>query len=555
VTTTLQGLLLNRCDSQPWLICPSNPLRSDEAVVFGRSELLRRSLACASALRANGARGAPVVMVCDNDWTFAVGFFGILLAGMIPVPLPTPHFAESRQACLHRLGLVLRDCTPACIVVGRAIGESMPFEDGGVPVLVVEDTLNHALSPGVPCVSSPSDTALIQYTSGSTQAPRGAELSHEGILRNVAAIGEAVAADAEDVGVSWLPLFHDMGLIGSFLFTLAWGMRYVLLKPQAFLFRPATWLWAISRFGGTLSPAPNFAYQHCVSRIPDALVSGLDLRSWRIAFNGAEMVHPETIAAFARRFAAAGFEGQLLPVYGLAENSLAVAFATAGSPLRVEHLDRQPLASTGRAVIAQDSEGARAVVGVGRALDGQTLRVTDGHGKVLPERHVGEIEVQGPCVMKGYYGQPRETSRAFSEDGWLRTGDRGYLADSELFVLGRGKDVVKRNGASLDPVDIQHAAGSLAGIRGGGVAAFGVEDAAQGTARLIVAVETTLTDEKALHSLRQDVVLAVLRRCRVRPDDVLLLKGGGLPRSTSGKIRNGECRRRYLARALAVLNV
>ena len=552
--TCLQDLVLDDHADVPWLICPHDPLRTDDADRFSIPQLSSRALSCAAALRVMAPPRTPILLICENDASFVVAFFGILLAGMIPVPFPTPHFVENRAAYARKLGLVGRDCGAPVVLTNRALESLVQSEQQRTPRMVfVEDLRDHSTPDAVPARSAPSDTALIQYTSGSTGAPRGVELSHANILSNARGIGAAVDAGAHDVGVSWLPLFHDMGLIGSMLFTLAWGMPYVLLKPRTFLFRPASWLWTMSRFGGTLSPAPNFAYQLCVSRTSDASLQGLHLGSWRVAFNGSEMVHPDTVQAFSQRFGPLGFRGKVLPVYGLAENALAVSFAELGAPLRIDYIDREQLEQRKRAVAVADRENARPVVSVGRALAGQGLRVSDRRGRALPERAVGEVQVAGACVMKGYYRNPRATLRAFTRDRWLRTGDRGYVSGGELFLVGRTKDLIKRHGVSLDPVDIQLAVGSLLGVRTSGVAAFGFADPEAGTDHLVLAVETTVNGSKALRELRQEIMAAVLQQCRVRPDDVLFVKRGNLPRTTSGKVRNTECRRRFLSRELAVI--
>ena len=545
---SLQALLMERAGRE-WLTCLGGRGAQD-ARAFDVAQIVQMSLSIAAALERCGARRAPAILICENDERFVCAFFAILLAQMIPTPFPTPHFAENRRAYQEKLESVLRDCSPGVVLVSGEVAKSMPSVDLGASTLV---RIDEALSFRAPSYdgfsASGSDTALIQYTSGSTGRPRGAELSHRSILANVTGIGEAVNATEDDVGVSWLPLFHDMGLIGSLLFTLAWGMRYVLLAPRTFVFKPATWLQALSRYRGTLSPAPNFAYDLCVDKVSDDALSTLDLSSWRVAFNGSEMVRPETLEAFSRRFGPAGFRGEVLPVYGLAENCLATTFPRLGFPVRVEHVNRGAVAQSGRVVPERIGEG-RKVVSVGRALKGQRIRVVGRSGQVVPDLHVGDVEIHGPCLMKGYYGKPEETARRFTEDGWLKTGDCGYVSEGELFLTGRTKDVIKKQGLAVDAADVQAAVALLQGLQANGVAAFGVLGA-DGSERLVVVVETKLpSDSNVLRAFGQSVFGVVLQRCRVRPDEVVLVRSGCLPRTTSGKVRNGTCKRRYADGAL-----
>jgi acyl-CoA synthetase (AMP-forming)/AMP-acid ligase II len=552
---SVQSVLAERARTgRPWIVRPHDAVKSATATTTTFASTYEQALECARRLTGVGSRGAPVMIIFENGPEFAAAFFGVLLAGMIPVPFPPRGFTSGgRDEYQHRLALVSRDCQPSLILVsGSAQAKFLEQLPNAPPVHCLAELMCHSADPLDPCWSSPADTALIQYTSGSTGNPRGVELSHGNLLANVAAIGAAVSASGDDVGVSWLPLFHDMGLIGSFLFTLGWGMPFVLLTPREFMLKPASWLWAISRFRGTLSPAPNFAFRLCVSRVPDASVAGLDLSSWRVAFNGAETVQVATLRDFVDRYRAMGLrENAIWPVYGLAENALAVSFPDPRAPLVVDRLDRNALENERRAAPAELDSTVREVVGVGRPLTGQRVRIRGPEGGALLERCVGEIEVSGPCVMKGYYGNPGATADALGSDGWLRTGDIGYLADGALFVVGRHKNVIKRHGAGLDAADIEAAAMRVLPKSSGCVAAFGTVTAETGTENLVLAVETAHTQVPELHALKRTLAETVMDRCRTRPDEIIFVKPRTIPRTTSGKVRHAETRRRYLEGLLA----
>ena len=331
----------------------------------------------------------------------------------------------------------------------------------------------------------------MQYTSGSTGDPKGVILSHDNLLANIRAMGRAAAVTSSDRFVSWLPLYHDMGLIGAWLGTMYHAVPLVLMPPTSFLARPSRWLWAIHRYRATISAGPNFAYEIVASKVRDGDLIGLDLSSWRLAFNGAEPVRAATLARFAARFAQYGFDRRALtPVYGLAESAVGLTFPPLGRGPLVERIDPLALAHDGTAKLSPDNaESSLEAVSCGRPLPGHEIRIVDDDGREDAARTEGRVEFRGPSATTGYHRNPDATKRLFHGD-WLDTGDVGYIAGGELFLTSRAKDLIKRGGHNIHPYDLEAAVGDLAGIRKGCVAVFGMADRASGAERVVVVAET-----------------------------------------------------------------
>ena len=526
---------------------------SETEVSYGR--LLSEARAIAGGLRERGVkRGDTVALMLPTGRDFLACFQGILIAGGVPVPIYPParldrleEYALKQSAILADAGVRILITVRRAAGVARLLRRSVPSL---AEVTTADDLAALAATWHAP-EGSGTDPAFIQYTSGSTGHPKGVLLTHANLLANVRAIAAGVQAKATDVGASWLPLYHDMGLIGSWLFCLCQGLPIAIFSPLAFLARPERWLWTIHQRRATLSGAPNFAYELCVRKIPDAALEGLDLSSWRCALNGAEPVSPDTLERFARRFGPYGFRPEAsMPVYGLAECTVALSFPPLERGPRVDRVSRKAFAERGRAEAAPDRDGALRFVSVGRALPDHEVRIVDEAGSDVPERTVGRLVFRGPSVTGGYFRQPEATAAITLPGGWLDSGDLAYLADGEIFITGRLKDLVIKGGRNLVPQEIEEAAASVEGVRRGCVVAFGVANEAQGTENLVVVAETRLTDVESRDRLAAAVTEHVATAVGVPPDVVVMAPPGSVPKTSSGKLRRSTTRDLYLTGAL-----
>ncbi|HVP62537.1 MAG TPA: AMP-binding protein [Myxococcaceae bacterium] len=487
--------------------------------------------------------GERVALVLPTGADFMDAFFGTLLAGAVPVPLYPPvrlgrlpeyHAATARMLQLSGAVVLL-----SAGRVGRLLGEAV--RQAG-PRLGLRNVAS-LRDAGAPSLARPADAgalALVQFSSGSTVDPKPVALSHQAVLAQTDALRALMPDDTPDdpqLGVSWLPLYHDMGLIGCLLSAMTYPGPLVLLGPEVFLGRPALWLRALSRHRGTMSVAPSFAYAVCARRVKDEEMDGADLSRWRLALNGAEQVSVEAARRFSERFARWGFRSAaLMPVYGLAEAALAVTFSPPRSPLRTVPVDPLELAREG-----QVRPGSRVLASVGVPVPGVTVEVRDEAGAVLPEGVVGRIHARGPSIMEGYLDQP-EATRAALDGGWLDTGDLGFVKDGELVVCGRAKDVVVLRGANHAPQEFEDALDGVKGVRTGCAVALGFVPPGGDGEELLLLVETT---PEAGPELVDRIRAAVAEHTGVRPHTVQLLAPGTLPRTSSGKLRRSEALRRW----------
>jgi 1-acyl-sn-glycerol-3-phosphate acyltransferase len=356
-------------------------------------------------------------------------------------------------------------------------------------------------------------------------------------------MGEAIGVSSDDVFISWLPLYHDMGLIGAWFGSLYFGMPLVLMSPLAFLARPSRWLAAISRHGGTISAAPNFAYELCAKKLADTDLQGLDLSTWRLALNGAEPVSPNTLGAFAARFAACGLQQKsMTPVYGLAECSVGLAFPPLERGPRIDAIARDTFTSEQRAApAAHDDSNAMRVPACGRALPGHEIRIVDATGGELGERQIGRLQFRGPSATQGYYRNPAATQTLF-DDGWLNSGDYAYTVEGEIYLTGRVKDLIIRGGRNLYPYELEQAVGNLVGVRKGCVAVFASADPANASERLVVLAETRETDPAACAALRQQINEVAVDVIGMPADEIVLAPANSVLKTSSGKIRRAASR-------------
>ncbi len=504
----------------------------------------------AQLTRAGLQPGQMVAIMLPTCKEYLYSFYGVLLAGGVPVPLYPPARLTTIEDHMSRHVGILKSAGATIMIT---IPEAKPLAyllraqvDSLRLVLVPEDLNSSPDKNFKPIRGKPGDMGFLQYTSGSTGNPKGVVLSHANLMANVRAMGAAVNANPEDVFVSWLPLYHDLGLIGACFATMVLGFPVVLMSPLSFLARPSSWMRAIHRHRGTMSGGPNFAFELCLRRIPEEDMQGIDLSSWRFAFNAAEPVSPDTIIQFQRRFAKYGLpENCLSPSYGLAESSVGVAITAPGTAWRADRLDRLRFSRSGEAVTASAADASPLVViGCGTPIPGHDIRVVDGAGLELPERHEGLLQFRGPSSTSGYYRNPEATKTLFN-GAWVNTGDRAYLSDGVLFLTGREKDIIIRGGRNISPYELEQAVGDLAGIRRGCVAVFGSRDAATGTERVVVLAEMRDPDDARHPDLKRMINELAVKLIGEPADDIVLAPPATVPKTSSGKIRRVAAREFY----------
>ncbi|BAU47636.1 acyltransferase [Sulfurifustis variabilis] len=524
--------------------------REDGEEPLSHAALRREAAAVAGGMQAAGVGpGHAVAIMLPTSREYFVSFYGALLAGAVPVPIYPPARPGQIEDHVRRHRAILENALAVMLVtvaqtrvVARLLKAQVPALRRVATVAELADEGGVLRAPRL----AGADVAFLQYTSGSTGNPKGVVLTHANLLANLRAMGSVVRPGADEVFVSWLPLYHDMGLIGAWLGSLYFGIRLVVMSPLAFLARPSRWLRAIHEHRATISAGPNFAFELCLRRIEDRELEHVDLSSLRRCFNGAEAVSPATIERFGERFARFGFRPTaMMPVYGLAENALGLTFPPLDRGPRVDRIARGDFMRDGRASPARpDDETALRFVSCGAPLPGHELRIVDESGRELPEREQGRVQFRGPSATSGYF-RNAEASRALFVDGWLDSGDLGYVAGGELYLTGRRKDVVIHAGRNVFPDEIEEAVGELPGVRKGRVAVFGSPDPETGTERLVVLAETREADAAAREALRARVVACVADLAGGPPDDVCLAPPQTILKTSSGKVRRAASREVY----------
>jgi fatty-acyl-CoA synthase len=545
---------------------------AERSVTLTFGELYAAGQRCAAEL---GRRGVPaggrVALMLPTSRAFFVSYAGILLAGAIPVPIYPPFRADRIEEYAARQAAILNNAEVCLLLTFRraeAVAHLLKPRVRSLAAVVDAERLIDAADKAPPPAPGAlpahltgsrarrsSDIALLQYTSGSTGDPKGVVLTHANLLANMRAIGEALQLGPGDVGVSWLPLYHDMGLIGAWLTLLQYGVPLAVMSPLSFLTRPERWLWALHKHHGTITAAPNFAYELCVRKIADKDIEGVDLSRWRAALNGAEPVNPETLERFAERFARYGFHREAhLPVYGLAESSLAVTVPPLNRGALVDRVERETFTTHGQAVPA-NVEGSNSIsfVSSGTSLPGHEVRIVDDKGNEVPDRTEGFLWFRGPSATSGYYHNASATQKLLplgpptaDEFAWVDSGDRAYCADGEIYVTGRVKDIIIKGGRNLYPHEVEELAARAEGIRKGCIVAFGVKDEGSGTEKLIVAAEVRERDMRRRAAIAAAVTEQVSRGLGLPPDRVELLPQGSIPKTTSGKLRREETKQLFL---------
>ena len=512
--------------------------------------LWQKAQTVAAALRDRGVDpGQTVAIMLPTGLDYFYSFFGIVLAGAIPVPIYPPTRLTQIEDHFRRHAGILSNAQAVLLI-------TLPEAKALARLLTARvETLKHVVSPAevlgvsgqtTPHLARSDDIVFLQYTSGSTGNPKGVVLSHANLLANLRAMGQALQVSGSDVFVSWLPLYHDMGLIGAWLGSLYYAYPVVVMSPLTFLARPERWLWAIHRHHGTLSGGPNFAYELCLRKIGDEDIAGLDLSSWRWAFNGAEPVSPETMRAFVERFRQYGFRPEAVaPVYGLAESSLGVAFPPSGQGLRVDRIKRDVFLRTRHAdpTLEGDATALR-FVACGRALPGHEIRVVDAAGRELGEREEGSLQFKGPSATRGYFRRPEETEKILHGD-WLDSDDLAYVAGGDIYLTGRTKDIIIRGGRNIYPHELEETIGNIPGVRRGCVAVFGSPDPISATERLVVLAETRETEPAVRERLHQEINAAAIELLGAPPDEIVLVPIQTVLKTSSGKIRRAATAERY----------
>ena len=520
--------------------------RWERETFYSYREIHRRASQAAGGLQELGiGPGDRVAIILPTSIDFYEAFFGVVLAGAVPVALYPPFRLGRLDEYHQRTSAMLRKSAVRLVLtqrmLGRLLGRTRKLTEIEMGFIAMEDLPRKKLAP---VASLPDDLALIQFSSGTTSEPKPIRLTHRQILANVEAIRETIlkpypeGPEFRHTAVSWLPLYHDMGLVGSVFTSLAHPSDLILIPPEHFVSRPAIWLRIISRYHGTISPAPNFAYGLCADRIRDEELEGVDLSSWCLALNGAEPVTPIVLRRFQERFRRYGLrEESLTPVYGLAEATLALTFSDPLRAVQAHTFDRGALAGDGIARITAEGQD---LASVGTPLAGYEIRIADGDGEELEAGRVGRVLARGPSI----------TSEGL-QDGWLDTGDAGFLFDGELYLYGRNKDLVVLRGRNYAPQDIEHALDGLADVRSGCLAAVGIVPKNGEREELVVLAERSSasnpsTDSQTITAIRQ----RILDRIGLITDNVRVLEPGTLPRTSNGKIRRNEARRQYLTGTL-----
>ncbi len=502
--------------------------------------LLEDARAVASALQSRGVGvGSHVAVLGTTSRNLVTTIEAIWLAGATLVVLPLP-MRMSIEAFVDATRRRLARADASLLVIdGDLLGFFEPSPEDP-PVVTPTDLA----AEGHDAYSRPSvsgdDLAILQFTSGSTADPRGVMLPH----RTVGANLDAIAAGLElhpidEVLVSWLPLYHDMGLIGLLSLAMTTGSSLVLGSPQAFLAEPGRWMRWVSERGGTLTAGPNFSWV-LAGRALGREEESLDLSTLRVALNGAEAVDPDASRALVAAGSRHGLRPEsIFPAYGMAESTVGTCFPRPLSGLRTDRVERSAIEHGGRAIPATEGETKELVV-LGRPIPGLEIRVVDPRGEVLPDRHAGELEIRGTSVTPGYYNNPEATARLF-HDGWMRSGDLAYLVDGELVICGRIKDLIIVGGRNIYPEDVERAVSDLPGVRAGNVIAFGV-GARTHTDALVVVAESKADDPEPV---REAIRHRTLQATGVTPRHVVLIPPGSLPKTSSGKLQRSLCRQRY----------
>ncbi len=524
--------------------------RGQLARVYPFRELREDALAAAYRLIAHGVKpGDRVALIAETGPEFASLFFGVVLAGAWPVPLPLPTSFGGRDSYIDQLGVQLASCDPSLLFYPAELAgmAGAAADAAGIEGLGWESFAERAAAPVPLPEAKPDDIAYLQYSSGSTRFPHGVVITHRALLNNLAAHSHGMEVTDTDRCISWLPWYHDMGLVGCLLSPVANQVSTDYLKTEDFARRPLAWLDLISRNEGTtLSYSPTFGYDICARRVSSQTPVGerFDLSRWRVAGNGADMIRPDVMQAFVDAFADAGFNAKsFLPSYGLAEATLAVSIMPPGEGIVVELVEETLLSGGERG--RDRPQRYRAIVNCGKPVRDMEVSIRDEDGNPLPERAIGKVYARGPSIMVGYFRDEEATHACLDPEAWLDTGDMGYMSDGYIYIVGRAKDMIIINGKNHWPQDIEWAVEQLPGFKAGDIAAFSITTpGGEETPAVLVQCRTSDADERG--RLREEI------RERVRSITgmncvIELVPPRTLPRTSSGKLSRAKARNLYLS--------
>ncbi len=524
--------------------------RASLARVYPFAELQVDAMATARRLIGFGIKpGDRVALIADTEPRFCALFFGAIYAGALPVPLPLPTSFGGKESYIDQIGVQLDSCDPAILLypdeieeLAAAAGQSREIPVFGWDKFAERDVPDCDLPQ-----AKSSDLAYLQYSSGSTRFPHGVAVTHKALLHNVGSHSHGMNVSEEDRCVSWLPFYHDMGLVGCFISMVCNQVSTDYLKTSDFARRPLSWLDLISRNPGTsCSFSPTFGYEICARRIGSQsnVAERFDLSRWRLAGNGADMIRPDVMQRFTDAFAPAKFDAKaFLPSYGLAEATLAVTIMPPGEGMEVELVEETELAGEKQADGSRPKR-YRAIVNCGKPVRDTLLEIREEDGSILPEKTVGKVWMQSPSVMEGYY-RDQEATDACLVDGWLDTGDMGYLSDGYLYIVGRAKDMIIINGKNHWPQDIEWAVEQLPGFKAGDIAAFAITTPG-GDETPAVLVQCRTSDEIERLRLR-DEIREKVRAITGMNCVIELVPPRTLPRTSSGKLSRAKARNLYLS--------
>lgn len=521
-----------------------------ESDFFSFSQLEERTRELAGCLQSLGLKKADrLALILPDSDQFVLMFLAALRAGVIPVPIYPPTGLGQLSGYVDNTRHIVRKSGATCLMTTSLIKPLLGGVQSACPDLAHITTfaaVMEAKAPFKPVDIKADDIAFLQFTSGSTNRPKGVILTHANLLANSRNIlEEGLASDPQtDSGFTWLPLFHDMGLIGFVLAPIVYGIEVSFMSPLLFLKRPSSWLRGMSRFRATITFGPNFAYALAVKRVRAKEIEGIDLSRWRVAGCGAEPIRAETLEAFADHYAPYGFRKEAFyPAYGLAESTLAVSFSRSVPTDRVK---ASVLWSTDEAVACEASDpDALRIVNCGKAFEGHQVQVfalDDTRCEhPLADRKVGEMRLKGPSVSPGYFEEP-ELTRASFVDGWFLTGDLGYLADGNVHICGRSKEVIIIHGRNFYPQDIEWEASQVEGVRKGNVIAFGTRGDGGDREAVVLAYESAITDAAEIERITKEIRGRIQEVIGVMLDDIIALAPGVLPKTSSGKLQRTKTR-------------